>query len=108
MLRVLSIAETQALYESIPKMSLLEGTRFVARALDPPYWTPPYSSILDDVVAAGEVHKIKNEAYYAAMHPVKLQAGKAPMRNGEFGRPAAADPVNVPELLGGRVLYTNV
>lgn len=108
MLRVLNIAETCALYESIPKVSLLEGTRFVAHELDPPYWAPPYSSVLDDAIADGMMHKIKNNAYYAAMHPVKLQAGKAPMPNGELGRPAAADPVNTPELLGGRILHTNV
>ena len=108
MLRLLNIAETRALYESIPKMSLLEGTRFVARALAPPYWTPPYFSMLDKVSGLGVAHKIKNEAYYAAMHPVKIQAGKTPMRNGELGRPAAADPAHTPELLGGRVLHTNV
>ena len=105
MLRVLITPENYAL---IPRKSLLEGTRFTARALDLPYWTPPYFSMLDQVSALGEVHKNRNEAYYAAMHPVKLQAGKAPMPNGELGIPAAADPVNTPELLGGRVLHTNV
>ncbi len=105
---VLNIAESLALYESIPKMSLLEGTRFVAHELDPPYWTPPYSSLLDDAIADGVMHKRNNALYTAAMHSVKLQAGQAPMPNGESGRPAAADPVNIPELLGSRLLYTNV
>ena len=105
MLHVLITPETYAL---IPRMSLLDGTRFTVRALDPPYWTPLYFSMLEQVSALGEVHKNRNEAYYAAMHPIKLQAGQAPMPNGELGRPAAADPVNTPELLGGRVLHTNV
>lgn len=105
---VLDIAEACALYESIPKMSLLEGTRFVAHDLEPPYWAPPYSSLLDDAIRDGMVHKRNNAAYTAAMHPVKLQAGQAPMPGGELGRPAAADPVNIPELLGSKILYTNV
>jgi len=105
MLRVLITPENYAL---IPRKSLLDGTRFTSHALDPPYFTPPYLSMLDQVFALGEVHKNRNEAYYAAMHPVRLQAGKSPMPNGELGRPVAADPVNTPELLGGRVFHTNV
>lgn len=107
-LRVQNRGEPRALYESIPQVTLLEGTRFVAHDLDPPYWAPPYSSLLDDAVADGVIHKIRNAAYTAAMHPVKLHAGQTPVKNGEFGRPAAADPVNTPELLGGRILSTNV
>jgi|GEM_PF-3202738 len=108
MLRVLNIAESLALYESIPKMTLLEGTRFVARDLDPPYWSPPYSSLLDDAVADGMVHKLKNELRPVALHSVKLQAGQSAMPNGELGRPAAADPTLLPEMPGGRLLYTNI
>jgi len=96
------------LYEGLPQVTLREGTRFVVRASDPPYLAPPYSSMLDTAIAAGVVQKINNKAYYAAMHPLKLHAGKAPMPNGELGRPAAADPINTPELLGGRILRTNV
>jgi len=92
----------------IPRRSLLDGTRFISHELDPPYWAPAYFPLLAKASALGEVHKNRNAVYYAAMHPVKLQAGKAPMPNGELGRPAAADPVSAPELLGGRVLHTNV
>ena len=105
MLRGFSILENFAL---IPRKDLLDGTRFMSYALAPPYLVPPYLSMLDQVFALGEVHKNRNEAYSAAMHPVRLQAGKSPMPNGELGRPAAADPVNTPEMLGGRVLHTNV
>jgi len=108
MLRVLNITEARAVYESVPKMDLLAGTRFTSYVLDPPYWTPRYFSLLGKTIALGEAHKNRNAAYYAAMHPLKLQAGKSPMPNGELGRPAAADPVNTPEVLGGRVLHTNV
>lgn len=108
MSHLLTITEMHALYANGPKMTLLEGTRFVARQLDPPYLAPAYSSLLDDAIADGMVHKLKNEAYTAAMHPIKLQAGQTSMKNGELGRPAAADPVNIPELSGGRLLYTNL
>ena len=105
MLYALSPPENSTL---VLQNSHLDGTRVMACALEPPYLAPMYVSLPDQAYALGEVHKNQNEAYYAAMHPVRLQAGKSPMPNGELGRPAAADPVNTPELLGGRVLRTNV
>jgi hypothetical protein len=86
----------------------LPETRFTVDDLDPPYWPPPYSSMLDDVIAQKYRDIDRAKLRRAALHPVMLKAGKARLPQGELGRPAAPDPVHLPELLGGRVLYTNI
>lgn len=105
---MLSFGELRILSEGIKTQIRLPETRFVAHDLDPPYWAPPYTSLLDDAIADGLVHKLKNESRPVALHAVKLQAGKAEMFGGELGRPAAKYPVLLPEMLGGRLLYTNI
>lgn len=84
------------------------GTRHRAHEMDPPYFPPPYTSLIDDVMIQNNLHHYKDKLRQIALHPVKLQAGKANMPNGEFGRPATPDQLMVPEMLGGRVLKTNV
>lgn len=86
----------------------LPETRFVANELDPPYWPPPYSSMLDDVIAQKYRDIERARLRNTALHPVMLHAGQARLPQGELGRPFAPDPVLLPELPGGRVLYTNI
>jgi hypothetical protein len=83
-------------------------TRFFVSETDPPYFAPPYSSLLDDVAAQNRRYREADKLRQTALHSVKLQAGKATMPGGELGRPYTRDPVLVPEMLGGRLLTTNV
>jgi hypothetical protein len=83
-------------------------TRFFVSETDPPYFPPPYSSLLADVRALNQRHLEMDKLRQNALHPVKLQAGKANMPGGELGRHSARNPILVPEMLGGRVLTTNV
>ncbi|MDL2266927.1 hypothetical protein LJC46_02945 [Desulfovibrio sp. OttesenSCG-928-G15] len=86
----------------------LPPTRFVEREYDLPLTPRPYSSMLDDVRAQGERQKVHNAEQYVALHSVKLHAGQVDRSYGESGRPAAAKPILLPELLGGRIHATNV
>lgn len=86
----------------------LPQTRFTVSDLEPPNWSPPYTSLYDDVEIQKHYFLHRNKVRQAAMHPVMLKAGQSPFANGELGRPAARDPVLLPELLGGRLLYTNI
>lgn len=82
--------------------------RVSASDLDLPFLAPPYSSLIQDVFTDIHIHKYKDLLRQNALHPVKLQAGQANFPNGELGRPATPDPVLIPEMIGGRVLTTNV
>lgn len=103
-----SMRALESLVGSIQLPIPLPETRFVAYSLEPPYFPPPYSSVFDDVMAQNAKHIADNRLRRAALRPVTLQAGKAPMPGGELGRPAARHPVMLPELPGGRLLYTNI
>lgn len=100
--------ELEALTGSIRLPVSILHTRFAVSELDPPYWAPPYSSLMDDVLMDARIHKYKDKLRQIALHPVKLHAGQANLPNGELGRPAARHPVLVPEMPGGRILTTNL
>lgn len=103
-----TITELSALTGSVKAAIELPQTRFTASQLDPPYWPPPYTSVFDDVLLQRQYYLHKNEVRQTAMHPVMLKAGQSQFPNGELGRPAARDPILLPELLSGRLLYTNI
>jgi hypothetical protein len=103
-----SMQELEALTGGIKPLIPLPKTRFDAWELEPVYWTPPYSSIVDDAFIRNRLHLRQEKIRMNALHPVKLQAGQSVPVNGELGRPAARAPIMVPEMLGGRLLYTNV
>lgn len=100
--------DLQALTGSIQMRISIPGTRFNAYEMDLPFLPPPYTSMIDDVMIQNTLHKYKDNLRQIAMHPVKLQAGQSNLPAGELGRPAAPLPVLVPEMLGGRLLTTNV
>lgn len=102
-----TFTELEALTGSVKPIIPLPETRFDG------HWTdvtlpPPYTSLFDDVQRDIDIHLRNNKIRQNALHPVYLQAGQSPLPNGEFGRPAARHPVLLPELLGGRILYTNI
>lgn len=83
-------------------------TRRRAHEMDPPYFPPAYTSLIDDVMIQNSLHLRQDKLRQIALHPVKLHAGQANLPGGELGRPAAREQVLVPEMTGGRVLTTNV
>jgi hypothetical protein len=91
-----------------PLSASILTTRFYVSETDPPYFPPPYSSILADVRAQNKRHLEMDKLRQVALHPIKLQAGKADMPGGELGRHLTRDPILVPEMTGGRLLITNV
>lgn len=83
-------------------------TRHRAHELDPPFFAPPYTSLIDDVMIQNAMHLHQNKVRQIAMHPVKLHAGQSSPPGGELGRHAAREQILVPEMTGGRVLTTNL
>lgn len=100
--------DIQALTGSIRMRVSIPSTRFTAHEMDLPFLPPAYTSIIDDVMIQNTLHKYNDKLRQIALHPVKLQAGQSNLPAGELGRPAAPLPVLVPEMLGGRLLTTNV
>ncbi|MDR0827073.1 MAG: hypothetical protein LBN33_04220 [Desulfovibrio sp.] len=104
-------ATTQELRSLIGSVSLavpIPGTRFKARTLDPPYLPPPYSSLFDDLARNTAALEYHNQLRQIALRPLRLHAGQANRSNGEIGRFAAREPIMIPEMLGGRILTTNL
>ncbi|MDL2316741.1 hypothetical protein LJC59_06640 [Desulfovibrio sp. OttesenSCG-928-A18] len=100
--------ELEALVGSIELPIKIPETRFHKSRWDAPYLPEPYTSLFEDVRISQRILLRNNKIRQNAMHPVYLQAGQAPLPNGELGRPAARHPVLIPELAGGRLLYTNI
>lgn len=103
-----AVEELQALTGSIELAVPILTTRFSVSETDPPFLPPPYSSMIDDVNAQIKRHLEMDKLRQTALHSVKLQAGQSNLPEGELGRPYTRDPILAPELLGGRVLTTNV
>lgn len=83
-------------------------TRRRLHEMDPPYLPPAYTSLIEDVMIQNALYLRQDKLRQAALHPVKLHAGQANLPGGELGRPVARDRIFVPEMLGGKVLTTNV
>jgi len=83
-------------------------TRRRAHEMDPLYFAPAYTSLIDDVMIQNALHLRQDKIRQIALHPVKLHAGQANLPGGELGRPAAREQILIPEMTGGRVLTTNV
>ena len=94
--------------EGIRPVIPLPEMRFTESDMDPPLWPPAYSSLLDKAKDNIRGHLRDEILRHVALRPVKLLAGQSNAPNGEFGRPAAPDQQMIPEMLGGRVLKTNV
>lgn len=105
---MVKVEELQALVGSVQPPIRILTTRFFVSQTDPPYFPPPYSSMIADVKAQNQRHLEMDKLRQTALHPVKLQAGQADMRGGELGRPCAREPILVPEMVGGRLLTTNI
>ncbi|MDR1489074.1 MAG: hypothetical protein LBS65_01110 [Desulfovibrio sp.] len=100
--------ELSALIGSVKLAVPIPGTRFTASVLDPPYLPPPYSSLFDDLERSRAMLEYRSELRRIALRPLYLHAGQANLPNGEIGRFAAREPIMVPEMLGGRILTTNL
>jgi hypothetical protein len=104
-------ATTQELRSLIGSVSLtvpIPGPRFNARTMDLPYLPPPYSSLFDDMERNNAALEYHNKLRQIALRPLLLHAGQVNRSNGENGRFAAREPIMIPEMLGGRILTTNL
>ena len=102
-----STEEIIALAQGVEPVVPIEHTKFTSPRWPTPFFEP-YQSMRDQIEANIRLFKRANRVRQNALHPIYLQAGKSEMPGGEFGRPAAPNPILLPEQAGGRLLYTNV
>ncbi len=73
---------------------------------EPLYVPPPYTSLLDDVVAQGEDLIERGIERHAAAFPARLRLGQHVDNNRGFG--TRVSPLNYPEARGGSLVAVSI
>lgn len=73
---------------------------------DPPFAPPPYTSLLDDVVAIGEDMVERANREWAAGFPARSRAGQSLAGTGTLG--VRVSPLAVPEQIRGRMVAVSI